>query len=138
MMGVNDGTNRVYGALESYSHYADAFITLKKEFPNSHFFYCSVNPVDAKYRLDGHRRNLRLHLNADDFNAVIDEFNEGVKKGCTETEYLDCSHDLGPDSFVTTDGLHYTEATYRTIYAYLTSEVVRRIHAADTPSVPQS
>lgn len=132
MMGVNDCVNYTEGALESYSSYVGLFSELKSEFPETAFFFCSVNPVDEKYRRDKVIRNLVVHHDKDSFNAVIDTFNTEIRKTCTETEYLDCSGALGTDSFITTDGIHYTEETYRLIYAYCVNEATCRLQTGNS------
>ncbi len=122
MMGVNDCFNHIHGALSSHEEYIDFVNDLIERYPDTIFCFCSVNPVDEKFRLDFTLGLYSFHYDMDAYNAVISTFNEAIQDGCHAT-YLDCYSYLMENGFETTDGIHYTKDTYHTIYEYCLKSV---------------
>ncbi len=122
MMGVNDCFNYVQGALPSYDAYAEHLNALIERYPNTTFYFCSVNPVDEKFRLDFTLGLYSFHYEMDAYNEVINSFNQVIQNQCNAT-YLDCYSYLLENGFETTDGIHYTKDTYHTIYEYCLNAV---------------
>ena len=100
--GVND-----YGNIEKYVSY---YKSLMKEFPDTKFYFLSVNPVK-----DDQSPNVK--------NSHIKSFNARLKKEFGKT-YIDSYTYLTKSGFSTTDGIHYTTATYKKIYNYILKKAV--------------
>lgn len=74
----------------------------------AHTYFVSVNPTDGSHS----------QLNSD-----IDSFNQKLKNGLSNVNYIDTNSYLKSNGFSTTDGLHYTTDTYNKIYNYIKSHV---------------
>lgn len=102
LMGVND------------LYHADSYISYINEKANSWkskgatTYFVSVNPTENSYS----------HLNTD-----IDSFNQKLKNGLVNVNYIDTNSYLKSNGFSTTDGLHYTQDTYNKIYNYIKSHL---------------
>ena len=98
--GVND-----LGNIASYISYYKQLI---KAYPSARIFFMSVNPV-----IDG-------KSNAS--NSMIKAFNTKLK-AAFPTRYVDTYSYMVSKGFSTPDGLHYTAATYQSIYKYAREKI---------------
>ncbi len=96
-LGVNDH--------ENITLYLSFYEELMEEYPETDFYFLSVNPIDEEQETSI-------------TNQEIESFNAAVEKARPE-KYLDCYTFLKEDRFETVDGLHYTEETYRKIYRFV-------------------
>ncbi len=92
--------------------YADYYIKLKEKWPTHNFFFVSVNPLDEDVLKSGKYKDLKMST-----NQKVEEFNAKVASKVTEkdTFYCDTFHQLIDEGYETTDGLHYSEETYKDI-----------------------
>ena len=99
-LGVND-TSAVMKYITLYQSFAGRF-------PNTDFFYLSVNPLTK------------------DSTLVVDEqvvvFNQYLKMAFPET-YLDSYSMLKKEGFESADGVHYSDDTYRRIHQFILDEL---------------
>jgi hypothetical protein len=105
--GVND-----LGNIDLYLAY---YKELVAAYPKTEFYMLSVNPVDDQY-LKKYKPTTYSYLN----NTVIQAFNKKLKAAFKDN-YLNCCSYLAKNGFSTADGVHYTAATYNTIYTYITA-----------------
>ena len=96
-LGVNDLDSGAY--LRLYNSMPDEFLD------NNTVIFMSVNPCDGNYSY---------------LNSRIDAFNNAMRDGLdSRIQYLDSNAYLKYYGFRTTDGLHYTDATYADIYNFV-------------------
>ena len=117
MLGVNDCYNQAFGALESYSSYVPVINHLMRHYPDTVFCFCSVNPVDDKFRVSSTINNMHYRHDMDSFNPIIETFNAYLEKHCG-AYYFNSYDYLFENGFETTDGIHYTKETYQKIYDF--------------------
>lgn len=124
MMGVNDcanyccsGSNANFSSATNCTNYAEIVNKLITQYPSTRFYFCSVNPVDGNYSTKYHSRG---YIPKDDFNNAIINFNDAIREKCTAT-YIDCHAYLNSSGFKTSDGIHYTGQTTKSIYNYIVS-----------------
>lgn len=105
-LGVND-----LGNINSYVAY---YKQLMREFPDTKFYFFSVNPVnEAKEAQYGYRVK----------NTQIEAFNQVLSREMG-SRYVDSYTYLKTNGFSTVDGLHYTTATYRKLRSYIVTHLV--------------
>lgn len=100
--GVNDYDN--------LSNYLALYESLMQEYPDTHFYFLAVYPVDdavCKYIT----------------NAEISDFNDHLQSLSPE-RYLDSYTWLMTNEILTIDGIHYSEEDYRALHAFA-SELIR-------------
>ena len=96
-LGVNDLDSGAY--LRLYNSMPDEFLD------NNTVIFMSVNPCEGNYSY---------------LNSRIDAFNNAMRDGLdSRIQYLDSNAYLKYYGFRTTDGLHYTDATYADIYNFV-------------------
>ncbi|MCC8045868.1 MAG: hypothetical protein LIP12_10265 [Clostridiales bacterium] len=103
-MGVND--------YENLYNYMVLYDELTLEYPDTVFWFLSVNPVDDE---------AGLYIT----NAQIEEFNASLSAAYPDT-WLDCYTFLIKADAGTIDGIHYSEEVYRMIYLYVKEEISDR------------
>ena len=113
-MGVNDCANILVGGVETSGKYIKDINKLVKKYPDTRFYFLSVNPVDGNYPTSYNKKG---YLSAKELNKKINKFNKTIKKKC-KASYIDCSSHLKDKGFSTIDGIHYTAKTYQEIYDY--------------------
>ncbi len=99
LMGVND--------LYNVSNYASYINSLYSQYSGkgAYFYFVSVNPTNGNYS----------HL-----SSGIQNFNKSIKSSLnSKIKYIDTYSYLVSNGFNTTDGLHYTNDTYKKIYNYI-------------------
>ena len=126
MIGFNDCFNQAYGAVESYTAYAPVINDLISQYPDTIFCFCSVNPVDDRYHFAMQFGKKNIAKDKDAINPIIETFNTYLKKNC-RAYYMDSYHYLEDHGFETKDGIHYTKATYGSIYDFCLKELVHPI-----------
>ncbi len=103
--GIND--------LGNISNYIAYYKTLIKSYPKASFYFMSVNPVnESKAKKNGYSVT----------NSQIKSFNSKLKEAFP-SQYLDTYSYLNKNSFSTSDGIHYTSATYKKLYDYVISKI---------------
>ncbi|MCD8338019.1 MAG: hypothetical protein LUD18_12275 [Lachnospiraceae bacterium] len=100
-MGVND--------YENLYNYMILYADVTSRYPDTVFFFLSVNPVD-----DG----AELYVT----NAEIEDFNSHLKEAYPDT-YLDSYTWLLESGTETIDGIHYSEDAYRQIYLFVKGQM---------------
>ena len=113
-MGVNDCANATAGGTLHINDYIEDINNLIKEYPDTEFYYISVNPVDGNYPSSYAKGG---YIDKDKLNNEIEEFNNQIKSSCNAT-YIDTSTYLKDTGFKTSDGIHFTSATNKEIYNY--------------------
>ena len=103
--GIND-----LGNIASYISYYNA---LMKEFPDTEFYFLSVNPVDEELASD---KGYSVK------NSAIKKFNTKLKSAFG-TKYIDTYTYLTKNKFSTIDGIHYTPDTYLELYNYIVEKI---------------
>ena len=101
-LGVNDP--------DMIDHYLELYSTFQEKYPNTVFYYMSVNPVTEE----------AVHIT----NAEISDFNTKLREAFPE-QYLDCSTYLRIREFESVDGVHYSEDTYREIHDFVVKKLVK-------------
>lgn len=119
--GVNDCANYRVGAKSNHCElYAEDMNKLIEKYPNSHFYFASVNPLNGvyhtKYRDCG-------YIDVDELNAEVDKFNSYMKENCNAT-YITTNEYCRKYGFETYDGIHYKASTDRKIYNYMINFVL--------------
>ena len=114
-MGVNDCASYTLGGALNADKYVDTVNELIKRYSQATIYYCSVNPVDGDYPSAYHPKG---KIPEADFNAAIVKFNNIIKSSC-KASYIDCYTYLKTSGFSTSDKLHYTTATTKSIYEYV-------------------
>ena len=86
---------------------------LMKDFPDTKFYFLSVNPVDeAKEAKYGYQMK----------NTVIESFNRRLYLAF-HTRYINSYAYLRSSGFSTVDGVHYTQATYRKLRNFILTKI---------------
>ncbi|MCD7955774.1 MAG: hypothetical protein LUG93_08500 [Lachnospiraceae bacterium] len=103
--GVND--------LYNISSYITYYNTLIAKYPDTEFYMMAVNPVnETTAKKYGYSVT----------NSQIAAFNKKLKAAFSSI-YVDTYTYLNSNGFGTSDGIHYTSATYKKIYSYVISAV---------------
>lgn len=102
--GVNDP--------ENVSLYIDLYHSLIEKYPDTSFYFLSVNPLEDSEGFNTTNEMISL------FNATI--------AGAFPDAYLDSNSYLTETGFETTDGLHYTDDTYRKIHAFVIDQLSKK------------
>ncbi len=106
---INMGVNDLYNA----SNYVSYINDLAKSYKGS-IYYLSVNPVDEnKEKQNGYSVK----------NKDIESFNKTLKNGLKNVTYLDSYSYLQKKGFSTSDGVHYTNQTYKDIYNFIKNNI---------------
>lgn len=108
-LGVND-----LGNISLYLAYYRELVSL---YPDTEFYFLSVNPVDDQY-LKSYNPTAYQWVN----NAAIQKFNKNLKSAFSK-KYIDSCSYLKKKGFGTADGIHYTADTYRKIYLYIKDSI---------------
>lgn len=103
--GVND--------LGNVEQYISFYQSLMKEYPRTKFYFLSVNPVDEKKETT-YGYSVK--------NSAIAAFNKKLKTAMG-SRYINTYTYLKNNNFLTTDGLHYTNATYQLLYNYIIKRI---------------
>ncbi len=101
--GVND-----YDNLENYM---DLYGSLLQEYPDRHFYFLSVNPIDPE-----ECHNIT--------NEEIADFNDHLK-ALSPDSYLDSYTQIKAAEIETIDGIHYSQDDYRFIYNYAVGQIAK-------------
>lgn len=101
--GVNDYDNM--------GNYLALYESLIEEYPDTHFYFLSVNPIDPEVC-----RNIT--------NDEISDFNSHLKQSFPDA-YIDSYTFLLINETVTIDGIHYSEDDYRSIHTFAAKEVCK-------------
>lgn len=99
--GVNDYDNM--------ERYMELYTSLTEEYPKTHFYFLSVNPIDPAVC-----KNIT--------NEEIADFNSRLKQLFPDT-YIDSFTYLMINEAVTIDGIHYSGDDYRSIHAFAAEEI---------------
>lgn len=102
--GVNDYDN--------LSNYMALYGSLTKEYPDTHFYFLSVNPIEPTVC-----KNIT--------NEEITDFNNHLKELFPDT-YLDSFTYLMTNEVVPIDGVHYSKEDYQLIYDYAAGQISRK------------
>lgn len=103
LMGIND--------LHNYQKYISYIndLAIKVSEKGGRTYFVSVNPTNRS---------------ADYLNDDIDEFNLKVKNGLSSyVTYIDTNSYLMNNGFSSSDGIHYTNTTYKQIYSLIKSNI---------------
>ncbi len=103
-LGVND-----LGNIGNYISYYQALIT---EFPDTVFYVLSVNPVDDKLAAS---KGYKIK------NSDITAFNKKLKAAFSD-RYIN-TYTFMKTNMETSDGVHYTAATYQALYSFLMDSI---------------
>lgn len=102
--GVND-----YDNMENY---LTLYKSLVKEYPDTDFYFLSVNPIEPTQC-----ENIT--------NEEISDFNNHLEEAFPDT-YIDSFTFLMANETVTIDGIHYSGDDYRVIHEFASQEVAKR------------
>lgn len=102
-LGVND-----YDNLENYM---ELYESLLAEYPDTHFYFLSVNPIDPE-----ECHNIT--------NEEIADFNAHLKE-LSPNSYLDSYTQIKAAEIETIDGIHYSQDDYRFIYQYAVEQIAK-------------
>lgn len=112
LMGVNDcawsDTKKMY--IDYFKDKVPKWISAGAE-----VYYVSINPINED----------KYHYEAKITNAVIDDFNNHIKKKTASLgmKYIDTNSKLKKDGFKTYDGLHYDTDTSKRIYKMIVNAI---------------
>jgi hypothetical protein len=101
--GVNDYDNM--------SNYLALYASLHETYPDAHFYFLSVNPIDA-----AQCKNIT--------NEEIADFNAHLAAAYPDA-FIDSYTYLLVNEAVTIDGVHYSAEDYRKIHDFATEEIVK-------------
>ncbi len=101
--GVNDYDN--------LDRYMELYQSLPEEYPDTHFYFLSVNPIDPE-------------LCHNITNEEIADFNGHLRDLFPDT-YLDSYTQIKANEIVTIDGIHYSQEDYRFIYNYAVERIAQ-------------
>lgn len=102
--GVNDCDN-----IDSY---LDLYQAIEDEYPDTHFYYLSVNPIEPT-------------MCENVTNEEISDFNNRLATVFPD-QYIDSFTFLQMSETVTVDGVHYTEEDYGRIYDFAAAQVASK------------
>jgi len=100
-LGVND--------LDEREHYLETYASLLGQFPDTDFYFMSVNPVEPELLSE----TAVLFVKTEEIEA----FNEALAAAFPQ-QFLDCASFLAEDGFTTVDGIHYDYDTYCKVHAF--------------------
>ena len=100
--GVNDP--------ENINLYIDLYTSLIEQYPDTSFYFLSVNPL-----IDGEGFNTTNEM-ISLFNTTLESF--------FPNQFLDSNTYLTESGFETVDGLHYTTETYRKIHNFVVEQLI--------------
>lgn len=103
--GIND--------LGNISQYISYYKALMAEFPDTEFYFMSVNPVKED-QAGAYGYTVK--------NAAIQSFNKQMKSAFG-AKYLNTYSYLVKQGFSAVDGIHYTSATYQKLYKYIIQKI---------------
>lgn len=103
--GIND--------LGNISKYISYYKSLMKQFPDTKFYFLSVNPVDEK---------LASAKGYTVKNSSIKSFNTKLKSAFG-SKYINTYSWLNKNGFSSVDGIHYTRETYSKLYNYIIKKI---------------
>lgn len=106
--GVND--------CDDIDNYLDLYHAIEAEYPDTHFYYLSVNPIEPT-------------LCDNVTNEEISDFNAQLKNEFPD-QYIDSFTFLQINETVTVDGVHYTEEDYQKIYNFAVAQVALKEESA--------
>lgn len=99
-LGVNDP--------DMITHYLDLYRTFSDRYPDTAFYFLSVNPVTEESK----------HVS----NPEIAEFNDAIRSAFPD-QYLDSYSYLRALEFESVDGVHYSEETSRDIHDFVVKQL---------------
>lgn len=99
--GVND-----YDSMEDY---LELYQSLAEEYPDTHFYFLSVNPIEPTLC-----KNIT--------NEEIADFNSHLQEAFPDT-YIDSFTYLMVTETTTIDGIHYSQDDYRAIYEFAVQKI---------------
>lgn len=99
--GVND-----YDSMEDY---LSLYQSLTEEYPDTHFYFLSVNPIEPTLC-----KNIT--------NEEIADFNSHLQEAFPDT-YIDSFTYLMVSETTTIDGIHYSQEDYRAIYEFAVQKI---------------
>lgn len=105
-LGVND--------VDNVSRYIAKYQSIEKQYPKAKFFYLAVNPVNSNYK-----KHAIL-------TPKIINFNQKLEKSFP-SQYIDTYNYLIKEKFQSSDGLHYSNSTYKKLYEFILDEVAKRV-----------
>ncbi|MDO5345912.1 MAG: SGNH/GDSL hydrolase family protein [Lachnospiraceae bacterium] len=105
-LGVND--------MDMIDSYLELYKTFAKTYPETRFYFMSVNPVTEK----------AAHVT----NEEIADFNSKLRAAFPEA-YLDCNTYLRIKEFESADGVHYSRETYRTIHDFAVKKCLQHLNS---------
>ena len=107
--GVNDP--------DQIDQYLEAYDDMEAAYPDTDFWYMSVNPVQREKMIENGVSEEALQLVT---NPNITQLNKAFRQA-HEDRYLDTSTMMKLSGFQTVDGLHYTRQTYLKIHRFVVS-----------------
>jgi len=108
--GVNDCASHYNDISNIANDYSNDINDLISEYPDTEFYYLSVNPVNNNYD------------NTEQMNITIFTFNETIQNNCNAT-FIDSNTFMLENGFESADGLHYSEKTNMEIYDFITKSL---------------
>lgn len=114
--GVNDYDN--------LDNYINLYRSLAEEYPDSHFYFLSVNPIDPE-------------LCQNITNEQICDFNDHLKSFCGDC-YLDSYSVLTEENRKPFDGIHYEEDDYRRIHDFTVAEIEKKEEKSSGVEIPDA
>lgn len=106
--GVND--------CDDIDKYLDIYRAIEAEYPDTHFYYLSVNPIEPT-------------LCDNVTNEEISDFNNQLRKEFPD-QFIDSFTFLQINETVTVDGVHYSEEDYQKIYNFAAAQVAFKEESA--------
>lgn len=117
--GINDLVSYYQGGNDNYAlKYAEEINNLIDIYPDTRFYFLSVNPIDKNYYTSS-----GSCINKDEFNTIIEDFNQTVRLNCN-AKYIDSYNYLMKKGFKSFDGIHYNGATNTDIYEFIGEHVL--------------
>jgi hypothetical protein len=102
--GVND--------CDDIDSYLDLYQAIEAEYPDTHFYYLSVNPIEPT-------------LCENVTNEEISDFNSSLRSAFPD-QFIDSFTFLMVNQVTTIDGVHYSEADYQNIYSFASAQVAAK------------
>lgn len=106
--GVND--------CDDIDNYLDIYRAIEAEYPDTHFYYLSVNPIEPT-------------LCDNVTNEEISSFNMQLRDAFPD-QFIDSFTFLQINEVVTIDGVHYSEEDYQRIYNFAAAQVALKEEGA--------
>ena len=98
------------------NQYSDNISRLKTIYPNSNFYFCSVNPINADYYFAGNK------IKQNTLTNKIIYFNEKIKEKDIIT-FIDSYEYLTNAKFTTRDGIYFTSSTCNVLHNYIKDSI---------------